>query len=204
MPAPRYIDPMVVEVYTGSKPAEPRRALIAALLLLAAACVVAWTMAAGRSGGALAPRIKPPGWAISFQRPARFRVGEFVPTPLGSVYRFIAFTPQRVPVLLAIHRMTLAPGTDPRTACDRVLRAYLGPRVSLWSPPAFTWFDKKLGSLSAVEVWDPLVESIVIRGTVLPSGEAYAVILSVRGRIQPELYRVFDRTCASIEHETKR
>ena len=194
---------MVVEVYTGSKPAKPRRALLAALLLLAAACVAAWTMSANRSGGVLPTRLKPPGWAISFQRPARFREGKPLLTPLRSAYPFFALTPERVPVFIAIHRMELARGTDPRTACDRILRADLGPRVSFLDTTTLTWFDKKLGSLDAVEVWNPLIESIVIRGTVLPSGETYAVSLRTDGRIPPELYRVFERTCASIEYQTR-
>jgi hypothetical protein len=199
-PVRRYIESVVVQVYSYTKPANRRRTLLASLGLLIAAIALAWTMAAGRAGGTALPRVTPPGWAISFQPPPRFRNDQYGYTPLGPAYHCDSVTPGGRAVLLEVYRLEGGDVPDPLAACDRVLQAFLTqPAPGMYSPN-LTRFDKKLGPLVAVEVWNPFASGMVVRAAVLPGGDAYVVTLGVQGgEIGQDLYHLFELACASIE-----
>lgn len=196
----RYIGLMVVQVYSYTKPANRRRTLVASVGLLVAAGFLAWMMTASRAGGMALPRVTPPGWAISFQPPPRFHNDQYGDTPLGPAYQCGSFTPDGRVVLLEVYRLEEGDVPDALAACERVLQVFLPqPAPGVYSPN-LTDFDKKLGGLDAVEVWNPFASGMVVRAAVLPSGDAYVVTLAVQGgEIGRDLYQLFEFACASIE-----
>ncbi len=189
---------MVIAVYGTEKAAVPRRAWFASILLLVTTSALAWTMTRSRSGEALGPRIEPAGWSISFRPPRGFPAGKFGPTTLGPAYPFYGRTPAGGRAVLALFRLEGAGVGDALAVCERVLRAHTLPPPLIVSVSRLTRFDRKLGPLDAVEIWDPL-PGVVVRAAVLASGEAYAVSLRAEGRIDQRLYRRFESTCASSE-----
>ncbi len=190
---------MAVEVYTGVKLAIPRRTLFASIFAFLLVSLLAAAMTWTRSGDKLAPRITPEGWSVSFRPPQRF-VGEFGLTKLGPAYQFYGSTKEGVPATLVVYHLEGTWTGDAATACDRVLRAHIGPG----SPPAgiarLTRLDRKLGTLDAVEMWDSLL-NVVVRAVVLEPGNAYALSASVHGApLDAESYGLFNHICASVEY----
>ena len=192
---------MVVEVHTRKKPAIVRRVWFASLLLLAVACALAAAMTWSRSGQVLSPRVEPLGWSLSFRPPRNFRHGQIGPTRLGQAHLFFGQTEGGMEVVLGVYRMTKMAGEDAQAVCEHVLGVFERGLPSIGGMAPVTWFDRKLGPLDAVEVWDPLL-GMVIRATVLRNGEAYAMYFAVEGPIDRNIYRVFDLACDSVEYRS--
>ncbi len=198
----RYIARMLIEVHSREKPAVTRRALLSAVALLALATALAATMAWSRTGEPPASRIEPPGWSISFLPPGRFHGLRSGLSTLEPVLVFGVRSATGVEAELDVHHLLRPVTVTPREVCDRVLRAYAVPPPHDRGMLPLTWFDKKLGAHDAAEVWDPQV-GIVVRAMVLANGEAYAVALVAGASIDPETYRLFERTCGSIERRVR-
>lgn len=191
---------MVIALYGGEKPAVPRRTWVASVLLLVLTSALAWAMTKSRSGETLGPRLEPTGWSISFRPPRRFPVGEFGPTKLGTAYRFYRRTPEGGLAVLAVFRLEGTGISDARVVCERVLSAHTRLPTLMISASRLTRFDRKLGPLDAVEIWDPQL-AVVVRAAVLAGREAYAVSLRVEGRIDQCSYSLFQLICASGEYQ---
>ena len=193
---------MVIEVYSIQKPVVPRRALVASILLLLLASFLAVAMTWARGGDALGSRLEPEGWSISFRPPRRFS-GEFGLSGLGPAYQFYGSTkPEGVAILVVYRLEDTTPGSA-REVCEQVLSAHIGLAMPPVGTARFAWFDRKLGPLDAVEVWEPLMD-VLVRAVALEPGDAYALSIGVRGgRISPDTYRLFDQICASIEYPTR-
>ena len=194
-------NPVVIQVYTSTKPAVPHRAWLAAALLLLLTGGLAWIMTTQRRAGVPLPRFEPPGWSISFQPPSLFRRGRILLTPIGPAYRFVAYSTTRAPLLLTIMRVGLEPTDDPVVICERVLRTFFTLADGWRSASGLIDRTKMLGPLDAVELWDPNLSrrlSVIVRAATLDDGDAYAVSLAVEGEISADLYELFDETCRSI------
>ena len=80
-----------------------------------------------------------------------------------------------------------------------MLDAYISPRPASTTVASVTRFDRTLGKLDAVEIWDPR-RSAIVRAVVPSNDEAYAVLLYVDGpTVYEKAYGVFDLTCRSAE-----
>jgi hypothetical protein len=188
---------MAVEVHVSGKPAKPRRALLGSACLLLIACILAGAMTWTRAGQRLGALLEPPGWSISFRPPLRY-IGEAGPTLFGPAYQFHGRVGAGAVATLVVYRVDVAPGENARQLCDQIIQAYFGEQP----PPGIltqTRSDVRIGTRDAVEVWDPVLDTLV-RAIVLAPGDAYALTLSVHGaRIEPDLYALFDQTCTSVE-----
>ena len=193
---------MAIQVYSIEKPAVQRRALIASILLLLLASCLAAAMTWARSSDAPGPRVEPEGWSISFRPPRRFN-GTFGLTTLGPAYQFDGSARPEGVAILVVYRLGRRSADGARDVCERVLGAHFGPNLHPVGTARFAWFDRRLGPLDAVEIWEPLMD-VLVRAAVPERGDAYALSVAVRGgRISPETYRLFDQTCRSIEFRTR-
>lgn len=193
---------MAIQVYSIERPAVPRRALIASILLLLLASCLAAAMTWARSSDAPGSRIEPEGWSMSFRPPRRFD-GTFGLTTLGPAYQFDGSARPEGVAILVVYRLEGTSAHGARDVCECVLGAHFGLGITPVERAHFAWFDRKLGPLDAVEVWEPVTD-VLVRAVVLEHGDAYALSVAVRGgRISPETYRLFDQTCSSIEFRTR-
>lgn len=198
--------PVVIQVYTSTKPAVPHRAWAAAALLLLMTGGLAWVMTTQRAQGLRLPRFQPPGWSISFQPPPLFKRGRILLTAIGPAYRFVALSADQAPMALTVIRVGLDRTDDSVVICERVLKTFFGRNNRWRSTSGFTDRTKKLGPLDAVELWDPTLgtnPSVIVRGTTLEDGDAYAVSLAVKGEIGQDLYALFEEACLSIEYHSQ-
>ncbi len=197
---------MTVQLYSSTKPALPHRTWISATSLLLATLILAFIMTWQRAGGSTAPRFEPDGWAISFQPPKGFRGGQGMLTPVGPAYQFGTLRDDGTAIILTITRAGLDPTDQPLAVCKRVFRTFLRSGDNWYGDLALTDDTKKLGPLSAVELWDPNpnINNIIVRAATLEDGDAYAVSLAVQeGEIVPAIYKLFDEACSSVALQTE-
>jgi len=201
----RYHGLMQVRVFSSSRPAVPGRALALSALLLAGVCVLAGTMTWQRTGYALAGRVHPPGWDISFKPPSGFMPGELATKEFGVALPFYARISSTGGAELVVWQV---PSRSAK-AIDIgriVLREYSAwPLLSLLEPPPIS-SSVMLGALEAVELRRPNSGSprIVVRTARLEHrGLSYSISLAVSGgAIDSELYRAFDLMCRSVRIES--
>ena len=194
---------MLIEVHTQEKPAKPARAWLAAAGLLLVAGALAADMTRRRSADPLGARIEPPGWTVSFRTPNVSEPGTVVQTVLGPVYQFRHPT-QPGRFTMTVQRLTPEASGTPLDVCFQVLRSRGAGPASLFDVqgPLPAILTKDLGPLAGAEVHD-LRSGTIVRAGVGNDGEGYAVTLNTRNAsISPRLYRLFDRTCASVQHQT--
>ena len=198
------IRPMLIEVYGSEKPAKPRRALLASILLLAGTCALSAAMTWERSGGSLRAPIRPEGWDISFRVPTRFQPGEPVRTRLGPAYPFFGRAADGRAMVLAVRRLANEDDQTPSELCKAVMRQqrpFARSLVEAVLGDTETISAKSLGPLPGAEIVDPS-QATVVRAAVHYNGRGYAVSLSVEAwPIDSRLYRLFEATCASVEPE---
>lgn len=107
-------------------------------------------------------------------------------------------TPSGSAAILDIHRLGDAAATDLETAGMSVMQSYGSRSPELPTAVPLTWHDKRLGTHTAVEVWDPSL-GMLVRTARVRSGEIYAVVMGVPlSAIDPGAYEVFTQFCRSI------
>ncbi len=192
---------MVVEVYTGHKPALVNRTWLSTVAMLIIASGLAASMTWQRSGRLLADRIVPAGWGISFRPPRDFEsVSRDGSDPPAAVrYRLVGA--HGAAAELAVWQIHAPAGVNATRVCDVILRQIdVSWLRSFFSPPP-TRAEAELGGRRAVEILDPATQTAV-RAIVLDSGVAYAVSLRVEGAAMDKgVYRLFDLTCRSVEFD---
>jgi len=191
---------MLIEVYSGEKPAIGRRAWLAAIVLFALVAGLAAQMTWRKSQAGLAPRITPPGWSVSFCPPEHFPESEFGPTVLGPAFRFRGRSTGGTIAQLVVFRVDGWGAQDALEVCAMVLNAFSSGSLLHSMSTRVTRLDRKLGPLDAVEVTDSEA-GVVVRAAVLDSGEAYAVLLGVDGPpVDARAYREYELTCDSVRY----
>ena len=195
---------MQVRVFSPSQPAVPGRALALSALLLAGVCVLAGTVAWRRTGYALAGRVHPPGWDISFQPPSSFMPGELVAKESGVALPFFAMISSTGRAELVVWQIP-ARSAQAIDIGRNVLHEYsTWPLLSLLEPAPIST-SVMLGALEAVELRLPNSGSprTVVRTALLESKQlSYSISLAVSGgAIDNELYDAFDRMCRSVRLE---
>lgn len=190
---------MVIEVYSGAKPARASRAWLASIALLMVASGLAASMTWRRSSRLLATRVEPAGWEITFQPPRPFEsTGRGTSGP-AEAYRYRLSGEGGASAQLAVWRLHASEGVTAAGVCELILQqAEVSWLRSLLGPPP-TRFEDTIGNRTAIEIQDPATQ-MAVRAVVLESGVAYAVSLRVQGAaIDEGVYRFFDLTCRSVE-----
>lgn len=190
---------MVVQVYTHTKPAMTRRALLGAFALLLAASILAFAMTRQRADRPVRVRIEPAGWAISFESPFDRYIEN--PTRSGYAFSFPGRAPDGTKVVIGVQRIDARTIRDPAVICERAIGDYLHDRSAVFGSLPMIWPDCRLGPLPAVQVWEPGVGAVA-RAAVTSPTEAYAVILMADRRIDEELFEVFNAACDSVRLRT--
>jgi len=191
---------MLIEVYGSQKPAVSYRAWLSSALLLAAACVPAVVMISGEPKDALAAPESPPNWEISFRPPHRFQPGDRVLTRLGEAYPFHGLAQRDAQVTLAVLRVEEVVDEHPRRICAAILQEHNAMRPFAASAAVAQSSAEKIGSVEGFQLIGAQGQTVV-RAVVLSEGVAYAIFMHVEGgRLDPHLYRLFERTCLSVEY----
>ena len=191
----------MIEVHAGKQPVVPHRALIVASLLAALTCGLAAGMVCRRSGAVLGMRHAPEGWGISFQPPRSFESAGEYETDGDTAILFRGVTYAGAELILVVQRIEVEPGVDPDDVARHIAGEYKRrqPFDPQWPGPARAITE--LGPHQAIEIVDQQ-SGFVVRATLLQSGHALAVSLSTqRPTIDSRLYRMFDRTCRSVEYD---
>jgi len=191
-----------IECYTAVKPPRPRLALAFSIMLLAIVSLLAGGMTWTRSMRVFAARIQLPELGVSLRPPIGFLEGDAVNTRLGPARPFYLKTADGAEVSLVVRRVAVRPGENAQGVCKRVI-AELAEPLPLWSLPfarrTVRGTESTLGGLPAVEAVDEKANSIH-RAAVHPTKHATVVSLEIReGSLDEAVYRLFDRTCASVE-----
>ena len=190
---------MVVEVYSGAKPARPHRAWLSSLALLVIVSGLAGAMTWQRTGRLLAGRTEPAGWEISFCPPRVFEPEERKSSQVSTVYPYRLSGERGASAELAVWRLNLEEDVTMIRVCDLILQQNRPSWLrTLFGPPP-TRTEGRVGDRVAVEVQDMATQTVV-RSVVLETGVAYALSLRVEGAaIDEGVYRLFDLMCRSVE-----
>ena len=198
---------MLVEVYTNEKPAVPHRAVVIAVTLLAITLALAGAMTWRRSGDPLGDRISLAEWGISLRLPLNFQAQASIPTPLGPAYPFYGLTDPGVSIVVFPAIPSKEAGTS-YDLCVRILSsggqgAEPTSLHGIISRATTNVDNKRLGPFLGAEVHDS-TGGTVVRAALGRGGEGYAVALHVEpSGMNSRLYRLFDRTCLSIESTSR-
>ena len=194
---------MVVEVYNASRKAEPRRILIAAMVLLGFSSALAATLTWHRAMHPLAARFQPAGWTISFEPPRGWAPGSLVPSGPVTAMLFHGSTHVGKRANLAVWQLDGSDDYDLQTVCTLVLAQHRTPLLPQLRTSAQTGSAPKLGRFDADERGGK-GHPAVVRAARASIGTIYAVSLSVENAlIDEQTYRLFDLTCRSIRDETQ-
>jgi hypothetical protein len=192
---------MVISVYSPSKEALPRRALVSTLLLLGVVSLLAAEMSWHRTSNPLGSRVKPGGWAVSFEPPRGWGAGPPAPAgnPVALPYHGITRTGQ--PAAMVFWRLEKPLKNDLPMICATILDQH-----DVFLPPDLQaiGYGEKRATLCDVEGLEQIGphNQAVVRAVMLSTGEAYAVSLSIEGAtIDDHTYRIFDLTSQSVRFE---
>lgn len=194
---------MVIQVWSGEKPALPRRALLGCSVMMGIAGLLAADMTHRRGGDALGSRYSPREWQISFQAPRRFGSPRAALMQRGQALMFGGRMRDRTRSFLAVYQLSAPAPPSAEAVCDAVLRSHAGSEDDDGASRRHRRTDVTLGPLKAVEIRDEGL-SIVVRGAIGDHGEAYAICLGLDHQpidVDTQAYRLFEATCASVERK---
>ncbi|UCE60549.1 MAG: hypothetical protein JSU63_02125 [Phycisphaerales bacterium] len=192
---------MVISVHSPTKEALPRRTLFATLLLLGVVSLLAVQMSWQRAGNPLGPQVKPGDWAISFEPPRGWVAAPPAPAgnPIALPYHGVTRSGQ--PATMVFWRLERPPENDLPLICAMILDQH-----DVLVPPdlrAIGYGERPadLCDVDGLEQSGPRNQAVV-RATVLSTGNAYAVSLSIDGAtIDDHTYRIFDLAARSVRCE---
>jgi len=199
---------MAIEVYSTSKPAVPRRAIILSLLLLIFTSILATDMSCRRAKEVYTKRIRPQQWDISFQPPRGFLQGEMISTEIGQAIPFQFQLQPDVKIELTIWRFSIIPTSNPAELSQSLMR-WLHAQ-STWSllrlPKSGETPMKprkwKLGNFVAYEIIDRRF-STVVRAGMFSNDRAYGVSMTIQGMpLDQVFYGLYEHTCRTIRLES--
>jgi len=194
------ISPVAIEVYTASRPAIPMRAWLSSIVLLASVGGLAGWMSWSRSGDALAARVEPQDWDISFRPPRRFEpLTADVTTP---AYAIVYRTPTASGEMaeMVFRRIEAAKNLSADEICNLILRPHASLLLAVFAAPPIRTIEK-IGPLDAVQIHYPAIP-MVVRAIRLQNGYGYAASLRFEGGPMDEpLYRSFDIACRSVDYK---
>ena len=192
---------MQFEVYSGTRPAARYRATLVASMLLAAALVLAAAMAHRRGGSALAQRIRPEGWVVSFRPPLGFQTRATGVIEGWRMMHFSAASPIGLAAELFWWERDLASPANPEPLCRSIIEitsALVGMTSDGLSSHQTT---AGIGPGDGVEIQDA-GGSLVARTAIHPAATAVAVSLfTYDGPVPEQLYSLFEKTAASVEFD---
>lgn len=195
---------MMFRVSSGEKSASPRRALVAAALLLGVSCALAASMSWGSAADRLGESFEPPGWHVSFSPPKGFLMVDQTSTPTGFEWLFRGEGFDGRPLVLifrgvAPDELASNPGdSSPEEFGESAMftRAFSFRVVSQLPKSSQTG----IGPLPGAEVPN-LDGGTIVRAVVTDDGVRYAVVLSSGGRpIDRRIYELFHLVCTSVRY----
>lgn len=183
-----------IEIHSPEKPAVAGRGWMVSGLCLFVAVLLAWAMAATRSG----PRVSPTDWPLSFIPPPGFVPWGRAPLPFKSLLAYDGPLPGGAAMTLFVGARPMLRDVSPESVCDDtwiMIRSLSDDQSAVRIPRAV---KARLDGRPALELGDLDTTGVMLRCAVQGDHLAFAAAAAPPGA-SANAAELFDAFCASIK-----